>query len=546
MRFKAQGRERIGKRHALTRRGEGPGLVPHPLQTQPSRQSGQDTGGAHQGHDVRIRFGTDALTDVIAMQNSHSQMAYTLRGTWSKSTPLDNENVHITLKPGQQADPDPRTFVGAHTHGTRQSTQEPSLQSQQRYHVGGSARMNSGQDEDLSTRLNDQSVPRSSECSSCADSVSPNEKGEAAEYCNTHRNEGIARPSRLTFDTACRPPPLTMMNNASPGNMIGQMNHDHRTANAILIESGNVHAEEKADSDEDGPWKAFLPAQSHSSSLSLAGDPFAVDCTHDRPIHATPWRNDESVQWSQQPTQGGRTLVTSSTCDSPSLPSIPRGSDNDRLLEQSREGTQKLDCRAKKPRDEDGLFWQQLVFESDKHASTDVIPETKAFPNQVNAMTEKRIPSSMAVSISSTPFGSLSCPGARVSDSARSALKRAPLATSSESMLPVIASSTALLGRRGQAEEASSRENSVDFTPQQDEHSGLGVQSVTHTSMQNNVSHGSDASSRKISGESARAPYMALGGCTNDCVRPARARRRAPVYDISVSSDDGLDLVGRD
>ncbi|KAJ4305865.1 hypothetical protein N0V90_001398 [Kalmusia sp. IMI 367209] len=561
MDFKAkEDRGKIGKRrkirdpHALTIPKAHSRLVPRPFQFGTSRQPGQDTSGAPRDYDIRIRIGTDALTRDWTMQQtpSQSQAAVTSYEASSNSMLMDNEDLHIFApKPGQQGHDPPREFVGAHLHAHKslhQQTRGESPRSHQPYRWGGSVDSeHPGRKQDLDISSNDRGRTNPIDPFS-ANKVSPNELGEVPVCYIAQQMESIARPLRLTFDTASDSLAAVLMNNASPGNTIGEPNHDRVTANAASIETGNVQIEVEAGSAgarpsgiDDGPWRAFLPARAGSSKLSIAEDSSAIDRAHDRPSSVP---SAESVPWSQQATQDVQTLVNLSSGVSPSLPSLTRESDEDELRKRPHMGTEVLGRPPKRQCNEDDGFWQRLVFGNDRFEPTDSILERKVILGEMHTMAERSIPSSVAVSLSfTTPFDSLCGPGSCVSDSAQDATTRAPLATSSGSMLPMITSSTAPLDGRGQSIKLSEDE-SGDRAPQSAEDSGFGLRSVTHTSMQNNVSCNSGASLSENSGDHARPSGIDSGGvevCRNGRFGSARANRRvsASIYDIPVSSDDG-------
>ncbi|OAG09509.1 uncharacterized protein CC84DRAFT_439352 [Paraphaeosphaeria sporulosa] len=448
--FQAQrGRDEIGKRrktshhNALTMHEDPSRLVPLP-EAGTRRQLG---GGARQHHDIKVRIGSDALTNRTTVHTSPQAQA---SATWdevsSEEMTSGNAALHRAApKPGQQADPNARRFVGAPTHALhpRNSTWGVMPRNQQLHYVGGSAgSMRVGLNEDSNASPNDQSVVSSS----AEDHVSANKRGEVSNYCITQQVEGTTRSLRLTFDAATEFSAMAPIENASSCNLIGESNHNHYTANAAVTESGHVQMEAGAagnaeprpphDIDE-GPWMTFLPVQANSSSLSVADDLSALNRAHDRPaIH--PLSN--SASWSQRATQGARALADASLCVSPCLPSITQKCEKDELREHVHAGPGRSE-RSEKHIDGNDEFWQRLVFGSDKLDSTDGRPEATS-PDKV-IMDERRIVPFVAVSRSSTPFDPLHGPGFCVSDSTQAAATRAPLVTSSGSMLPIITSSTA-------------------------------------------------------------------------------------------------------
>jgi hypothetical protein len=497
MSFEAQhGRRVIGKRrktgshNALTIRDGPSRLVPRHVPAGTSRQLGR---GAHQKHDIRICIGNEALTDCTYGQTcSQAQASVTSYDGSFQDTTLEQRG---TLNPGRQADPNARRFVGAptHAHHPRNSTRGATPQSQQLYSLGGSvARVRAGRIEDSNALGNGRSI----DDLSSEDHVSSNKNGEVSQHSIMQQLESNARSLRLTFDTAAGLTARAPMDNASSCNLIGESNHVHCTANAMVAELGTVQKGAGAAgiagprilrSIDEGPWTSFFPVQAESSSPSAADDLSALNRAHDRPS-LLPLSGSAYAPWSQGATRGTRTLGNVSS----SLPSITRESDKDEL--RLHMGAEKSG-RTKKQSDENNELWQRLVFGNEGG-----IPETAACPDKVG-LVESRIPPRLAVSRSSTPFDALYRPGSCVSDSTQAVAARAPLVTSSGSMLPMITSSTAPSSRRGQVEEVSTESGAAALT----DGSGSGLQPVTHTSMQNNVSHVSDASSSEICGDSARS-----------------------------------------
>jgi hypothetical protein len=509
MDFEAQqGRGVIGKRrktshhNALTIRDGPSRLVPRHVPPGTSRQLGS---GARQNHDIRIRIGDEALTNRTYVQTSSQiQASVTPYNASLEDTTLGHDALHRgTPKPGQQADPNAGRFGGAptHAHHPRNSARGATPRSPQLDYLGGSvASVRAGRNEGSSASPNGRSIDNSSS----EDHVSSNKNGEVSKHSIMQQLEGHACSLRLTFDTAAGLSAVAPMDNASSCNLIGESNHDHCTANAMVTELGNVQTGAGATgsagprlprSIDDGPWISFFPGQTDSSSPSATDDLSALNRAHDRPSLLPPSGSADYAPWSQRATRGARTLGNVS----PSLPSITRKSDKDELRERLHTCAEKPG-RPKKQSDENDEFWKRLVFGNDNLDSAGGIPGTETSPDKVGLI-ERRIPPPLVVSRSSTPFDPpLYGPGSCVSDSTQAAAARAPLVTSSGSMLPMITSSTAPFSHRGQVEEVSTESGAAALT----ESSGFGLQPVTHTSMQNNVSYVSDASSSERFGDSAR------------------------------------------
>ena len=372
--------------------------------------------------------------------------------------------------------------------------------------------------------------------------------------------------------------------------MIGETIRDHDVANVDGAKSGNVdmdiepgdHESRRSRNIDDSSWRAFLPMRAHSSSLSLplAENASATDMVYDRPARGRLTPSAESAPWSHRATEGDRTLVGSTRCVSPSLPSVTGSGDENRLQNWRYRRGGKLGRRPRKQRIEDDVCWQKLVFGSDTVGSSDTFPEIQTghmrganrgvqarydtlkadgpcrspfgATLQLGEMeaTTKRIASSVeAVALSSTSFDPPLGPDTCVSDRAQYATTRAPLGMSSESLLVMPPSSTVLMNRHGRCQDLS-EESSGDTILQQVDGGGLGLQWVSHTSMQNNASYSSDASWSRLSGDTARPLHMEVGGlerCKNRPSRPARASRSTPtwIYDMAVSegAESGLDVV---
>lgn len=535
MHTKAQDREMIGKRHALTVRKGHIRPVPRPLQTQTSWYPGRDTGGAHQKHDIRIRIGTDALTSATPMQTSQLQAAVTSYDSSSESM-LDNGDLHITPRPGQQGHQTPREFVGAYGPGSRPPTQEPSLRSQQRYRKGGSvtgASCRQSEDGNASSTAPSQNKPNNR--LPTAKIVSSEESCQALGRRITHPDEGLARPLRLILEAASKLPiaPGPVMNE-SRKSMIGETIRDHDATNVTGAKSGNVnvdiksghHGSRRSQVIDDSSWRVFLPAWTDSSSLSLplARNASATDGVHDRPARVRLTSNAESAPWSRRATEGDRTLVDSTTCVSPSLASANGNGNEDGLRDWPQGRRVKLGRRPRTQMIEDEGCWRKLVFGSDPggppdnfseipkghmrganrgmHAPYDTSNADGPCRSPFGAIlqlgeskgTTKSIASSVeAVALSSTSSDRLLGPGTCVSDSAQYATTRAPLAMSSASLRVMQPSSTVPLKRHGRGQYSSMEGSGDTILPQADD-GGLGLQSVSHSSMQNNASYSSDAS----------------------------------------------------
>lgn len=485
MDFRVPNREMMGKRHALHARKGHFRPVPRPPQTQTGDQDPRrNTDGTHQGHDIRIRIGTDALTNMTPMQ---SQAAVTSYDTHSESM-LNNADMRLTSNPGQQVDQTPHGFVGVHVH-SRLPTQEPSLRSQQRYRTEGSTDgICSIRSEAAVAMSGNRSQPKSSDRSLSTDNVSSSGRSEGLDRYIMHSHGGDARPWRLTLDTIPNSPTATrrLMNNESRGVVIGDMNHGHDVANASLLQFGSGREESGArhpHSVNDLFWREFWPARTESSSASLpaAEDPPDANLSHDGAVLDPSLECAEHVSWSQQATEGDQTLADAPNCVSSSLPSILRESNEDQVQNWPCMGSGKLGRRRQEQVVENDEFWQRLVFGSDGIESAKSLPvdrsgrawdtkkveqvggrrskivdDCEAHPRATHrqedgeVMTENRVSSSVAVLLSSTTYDRLFSPGSCVSDCAQDAITRAPLATSSGStMLPTTTSPTVELRCRG-------------------------------------------------------------------------------------------------
>lgn len=479
-------RKKISNQNALTIR-EGP-------------QAGirKRLGGAHQNHDIDIRIGDDALTDWTAVQTpSQARESVSSYDVLAGNVNLCNAALHsIASRPRQGVDSNTRRLVipPAHFYHVRELAWSTALQSKQLHYTGESSiSMHAGQYEASYASPDDRGITTLS----AEDKVSSNETGEGSKYCITQQAEDTACSLRLTSDDATDLPSVASSGKESLCNLIGEANHDHYPTNAAVTELGNVQMETRPRDnaefrhcrivDED-PWLAFLPLSATSPSLSVAGVRPALNRTHDRPPMHAP---SDSASWSQRATRGARTLGDASLYGSPSLPSItPKGN---QVRNRAHMGTGRLGF-PKAHSDGNDKFWHRIVFGSDKLDSQDGEREITQSPGKVG-MDERRSAQSVAVSRSSSPFDPLHGPGFCVSDSSTqaAATRAPPLVTSSGSMLPMTNSSAAPHSRR-QGEGGSRQSGDAGGI----EESDFGLQSVTQTSMYNNVSNVGDANSSQI------------------------------------------------
>lgn len=504
MDFKAQqSRDEIGKRrkirdhYALTIHDGHSRLVPRHVPAETSRQLGHNTGGAHQIRDIRIRIGFEALTNGMSVRTP-SQASVMSDAASSESMLRANNALHpFAPKPGQQPVPDAHRFVGGpkRAQSPRRSTRGATPGGQQRG-SGPGASLCSGRQGGSPAALYTRSIANLF----AERGVSLDGYGEDSNHCITQQLDSTTRPARLIFDAAAELSVAASKNNASPGTLIGESNHGHidnqDSANATESESSSVQTKAKAGSAEprlldEGPWMEFLPTQVNSASRCMFNHTHALNQVHDRLSLLPILASAESGPSLGCATQGAQTTGKLTVCNSPSFPSIPREGEKDELRKQTHVESMTLGRRVKNQRDEDDEFWQRLVFGSDKFDSTDCVPETTSGLGKANIMARKRSPLPVVMLHNSTPFDPLIGPSPRVSDSTQDAASCALLITSSGSMVPMITSPIAPLGGRGQARDSSGEESGNAVLA---ENSRFGPQSVTHSSMQNNVSHTSDAS----------------------------------------------------
>lgn len=359
-------RGQIGKRrktrhdHALTR------LVPHPLRATASRQPGSALQKTRGEEEIRIRVGTDALSNTTpALKSpSPSRQNLTLYSASSDSLPTIDDDLHLsTPKPGPQGLDPLCKVVGAqaHVHGFHEQMRGESPRIHQPYNKGCAMEEERPHEKDgLNTLWTGPSRIASVDSGS---SHRPDRKAKGMPVCYTARH--IVRPSRLTFDKAFNSPEIALMNNASPDDAIGEPNHDHDTTNAASRETGNVveseagRAEARSASTEDGPWRAFLPGLADSLSPCMRESSSAFDRTHDGTRDglslAFPCLDMKSDPWSQQATDGVRTMANLSSCISDSLPSILRESELHESPDPSPTGAKSQRRCSKRPRNqEDG------------------------------------------------------------------------------------------------------------------------------------------------------------------------------------------------
>jgi len=486
----------------------------------------------HDDLDMDIRVGTAALTNLTSTHRTSTQSHASSDGS---SMLLDNEAPHPAApRPGlqlaQTGDRDPRRFVGAHKLGratTQQRMRGELLQKSQPCNWGMLAGVRSSQDGYQYSGAAPGTWHRPQAIDPPALVVSPGEQDKVSGCHGTQQIEGVSRSLRLIHDMAPEDSAAIPGGSVSPNDMIGEATHGRHVANARRIQSGNASSAGASSprSIDDGPWKAFLLSHSTNSSSSL----ISRHPSHRRsrvPAHGRP--DAESGSWSRQATQGARTRSiksSSASCMAATLGSPTRLSDGKEAQKRLLVQPEPFLGHGRASRDENDGFWRMLVFGGDRRGTTTDTAQGSSPPGcarkeeeGILAAGQRCIPSSVEVSLSSTPFNRPpAAPSSCVSDNAQDAATRAPLATSSGPMLPLMmisSSPTPPASGDGAAKLLLSEDDGCRDTWQHQAASGVGTLWMSHAPLHNvsSSSSGYRASPSKLSGGPAatRASHAGL------------------------------------
>lgn len=501
----------------------------------------------HRPEDIRIRIGTDALTTACPTQPEHPSYSHASSEPmlFDQQTP---ENGRSDERDALHTDtyrlsdvhamPDDNSAIDPDTVLSDEQNRSPRIAPHPARSVSNL------RDPSLLHTWKDRTALASPESFA----------GENSSRANSLRAprivqqvEGATHPLRLVFRDSVSSP------DDSRRDVVLNGGEALDTAYAGDSQTGTMHAfgsgpEHQSESEaiaaaaivDEKPWKALLDLSEQSSSharFSTPRQPEERIAQHQAIVQR---REKEQANWSQHATQGNE--MYSSSMISASLPSLKRGYQTRvpaRPLEGHSDHWNKRDSREL---NEDEKRWEVFIFGSDEVSSSGKPNDRReSSAHRASQNSSGYLPLSAAVSsMHSTPFSKTPRRISRMSDSIQNATRFAPHATTA-----------------GFIEELSDQDQDHDQDQgnRTADRSTSGEQSVTHVSMENNVSGETDLiSSRMLSstetsrGGLERAGYAADGLFARAQASSNEMRRkvkRRSVRDSPDSDEGGIHLVDR-
>ncbi|KAF1835189.1 hypothetical protein BDW02DRAFT_597577 [Decorospora gaudefroyi] len=548
-------RRRITGKHAATLKQKNDTVLRPHLRRADERFTGASERGATRNvvEDIRIRIGTDALTNTCSAQPNE----YTQSHASSEPMLFDQEGPATQPQAGETyfaplVNPQLSATISAYTPTSAAPHAPPTGESPQRCRDDAQLHMPVPSHDAFEQGISDDEPAELH----VHDGTAKHQSCESSPpgFLLTHRLHGHDRALRLVFGD---------FNSSAGGRsrivsgdrVIGEMQpreptsarasgiaHMHQISNdreqSVIEEASAVL--EIVDPE---PWRKHFAISDGGSSRSETDVLSRNGMLHDNP---TMQNNNEAVtNWSQHATQGDQSHISPSSI-SASLPSLKRGVKRPRSTRPNEEYLIHRDGSAdigKRILDEDEKNWQAFVFGSDGSSCSQMLHDNAHGSLQMiakdsdNTTSSRYLPFSAAVSsVSSVPINTA---GPRFGSYVRNVTQ------------DPAASARPWSTFHGYAEELGEDGYDEDIPKS----NALGQQSVTHASLENNAS--SDLifprifSGTKTSRSGLDQSKVAGGASYTQAIASARRPGRSfegpsSPHDIPVSDDDPLDLVDPD
>ncbi|KAF2122931.1 hypothetical protein BDV96DRAFT_593414 [Lophiotrema nucula] len=504
--------------------------------------------------DISIRIGTDALTSLTPMQQGDHAPLHEEGTPPAESSDLmlfdDEDGDDVVIQPSMEAtraasqeldvsiapDAAQASVYGPHRHTGQRDKATPEH--------------NPYQKDNLSL-----SDCRRHDKHRAAFGASQEEFGSSFQI--TRRIGGVGDPLRLVFDERS-----DMLRDVSDN---ARLSNFGRTTSESGDECGSIrmgktqnHPAPKID---DAPWRVLAAVPEHSSSRSGRG---RYETSHSPQRHIAKDQNSfDPIVGSQHATLGDNTRISVSSRASTSLPSIKRAEEhNARLGNHCATRGDQVSQYNLRDIDESEKLWRQFVFvdggpvSETTHSDRQVEDKDDTRANKAFGGRKLRfLPSSLAVAspISShrisTPLDTAPWVTSDVSDSMRNAAgSAASLSPRSGSVLRKV-TPPRYLEEYDQLVNLHALHGACSM-PTTEDRRVFSEQTVTHASLQNNVSHDTDGTLEEFSGDSktSRDGLDRRHEASKHAVGPRLAKRREhrrdPSWDIyNIPTSDQVSLV---